>query len=276
MTYKKVYLKENDPDVYLEVLVADRVWAGDTRKALLVIPGGGYQVVCSDREGESIAMAFMPYRFNTFVLHYTVARRDKYPAQLREVALAIKHIKDHAHDYHINPNEVFGVGFSAGGHLVASAGVFWNRPEVIEGMDFPEGYNRLTGIMPIYPVINSDGHNESVKNLLCKDDPTQEEMDYVAVDKYVDAYSSPAFIMHTADDQVVDARNSLAFALAYANAGVPYELHIFPHAPHGVALGNAITALGNPEWIDPMIAKWVEMAAYWADKICENNRKNNC
>ena len=267
MTYKKVYLKENNPDVYLEVLVADRVWAGDTRKALLVIPGGGYQAVCSDREGESIAMAFLPYGFNAFVLHYTVARRDKYPAQLREVALAIKHIKDHAEEYRIDPERVFGVGFSAGGHLVASAGVFWHRPEVTEGLDIPYGYNRLRGIMPIYPVINNDGHNESIKNLLCTDHPSQEEMDYVAVDRHVRADSAPAFIMHTADDGVVDARNSLALAMAYANAGVSYELHIFPHAPHGVALGNAITALGNPAWIDPMIERWVEMAAYWAERV---------
>lgn len=268
MTYQKIYLKENDPNVYLEVFVADQVYGGDIRKGLLVIPGGGYQVVCSDREGESIAMAFMPYGFNAFVLHYTVARRDKYPAQLREVALAIKHIKDHAAEYRINPDELFGVGFSAGGHLVASAGVFWKRPEVTEGLDIPYGYNCLRGIMPIYPVINNDGHNESVRNLLCKDDPTQEEMDYVAVDKHVDADSAPAFIMHTADDGVVDARNSLSFAMAYANAGVPYELHIFPHAPHGVALGNEITAIGNPAWVDPMIEKWVDMAAYWAKKLC--------
>ena len=276
MTYQKIFLKENDPHVYLEAYIADQVYQGDTRKALLVIPGGGYSGICSDREGEPIALAFMPYKFNAFVLHYTVARRDKYPAQLREVALAIKHIKDNAQTYHINPNEVFGVGFSAGGHLTASAGVFWKRPEVTEGLDMPEGYNRLAGIMPIYPVINSNGHLGSVKNLLCNDNPTQEEMDYVAVDKYVDVDSAPAFIMHTADDGLVDARNSLAFAMAYANAGVPYELHIFPHAPHGVALGNAVTDCRNPAHNDPMIAKWVELAAYWAEKICQNNRKNNC
>lgn len=268
MTYKKIFLKENDPEVYLEAYIADAV--GQRRnKALLVLPGGGYGSVCSDREGEPIALAFLPYGYNAFVLHYTVGRKAPYPTQLREVALAIGHIKDHAYDYHIDPSKVFGVGFSAGGHLVASAGVFWKRPEVTEGLDMPEGYHRLAGIMPIYPVINSDGHNESFRNLLCDDHPAQADMDYLAVDKYVDSDSAPAFIVHTADDQVVDARNSLALAMAYADAKVSYELHIFPHAPHGVALGNAVTDCGSPDWNDPMIAKWVEMAAYWAEKLCK-------
>lgn len=268
MRYEKIYLKENAPEIFLEIYMADPI-GGNKRKALLVLPGGGYGSVCSDREGEPVALAFLPYGYNAFVLHYTVARRDKYPAQLREVALAIKHIKDNSDSYGIDGDQVFAVGFSAGGHLAASAGVFWNRPEITEGIDMPEGYNRPTGIMPIYPVINSDGHNESFRNLLCDDDPAQADMDYLAVDKYVDAHSAPAFIVHTADDQVVDARNSLSLAMAYANAGVSYELHIFPHAPHGVALGNSVTDCGNPAWNDPMIARWVEMAAYWAEKLCE-------
>ena len=64
-------------------------------------------------------------------------------------------------------------------------------------------------------------------------------------------------------------QNSLSLATAYSNAGVDFELHIFPHAPHGVSLGNEITSLGETVWEDPMIARWVEMAAYWADKICK-------
>ncbi len=268
MLFEKIPLSSENHQVYLETYVADPV-GGKRCKALLVLPGGGYAGVCSDREGEPIAMAFLPYGFNAFVLHYTVARRDKYPVQLREVARAIKHIKDNADRYNIDPDQLFTVGFSAGGHLAASSGVFWNRPEVTEGLDMPEGYNKPRGVMPIYPVINPMGHPGSFYNLLCTDTPTQDELDYVSVDLHVDSTSSPAFIVHTADDQVVDARNSLILALAYANAGVEYELHIFPHAPHGVALGNAVTDCGSPAWNDPMIAKWVEMAAYWAEKLCQ-------
>ena len=267
MQYEKIYLKEGRPDVYLETYISDSL-PNVTRKAILVIPGGGYGGVCADREGEPIALAFMPYGYNGFVLHYTVGRKEPYPAQLREVTLAIKHIKDNADKYGIDPDQLFVTGFSAGGHLTACAGVFWNRPEATEGLDVPYGYNKPRGIMPIYPVISMKVHGFSIKNLLCKDDPTKAETDYVSVDQHVSADSSPVFIVHSADDELVDARNSLDFAMAYANAGVPYELHIFPHAQHGCALGNAITDMGNPNWNDPMIARWVEMAAYWAEKIC--------
>ena len=68
MKYEKIYLKEGRPDVFLETFVADSV-VGYTRKAILVIPGGGYGAVCADREGEPIALAFLPYGFSAFVLH---------------------------------------------------------------------------------------------------------------------------------------------------------------------------------------------------------------
>ncbi len=272
MIFEKISLSSEDSEVYLEAYIADPV-GSYKRKAILVIPGGGYGGVCSDREGEPIAMAFMPYGYNAFVLHYTVKRKKPYPAQMREVTAAIKHIKDNAEAYGIIPEQLFAVGFSAGGHLAASAGVFWKRPEVTEGFDMPEGYNKPLGVMPIYPVVSPEGHLGSFKNLLCSDAPDRESLDYVSVDKHVDGDSAPAFMMHTVDDRVVDVRNTLSLAKAYTDAGVSYELHIYPSAPHGVALGNSITDIGNSKYNDPMIAEWVRLAAYWADTICEKNNK---
>ena len=60
MTYGRIDLRENRPDVYLETYISDSL-PNVTRKAILVIPGGGYGGVCADREGEPIALAFMPY-----------------------------------------------------------------------------------------------------------------------------------------------------------------------------------------------------------------------
>ena len=268
MRNERIYLIENNENVYLDTYVADKV--GDLRrKAMLVLPGGGYSKVCFDREGEPVAMAFLPYGFSAFVLHYSVNRRAAYPAQLREVTMAIRHIKDHADDYGINPDQLFVVGFSAGGHLAASAGVFWNRPEVTEGMNIPQGYNKPRGIMPIYPVISYDAHHGTFRNLLCTDTPDEKDLEYVRIDTHVDENSAPAFIMHTADDQIVDARGSLRLALAYADAGVPYELHIYPHGPHGMALANALTDGGKEKMRDPAVARWVEHAAHWADALCK-------
>ena len=267
MLYDRIPLYEDNPNVFLEVFAAESVY-GEHRPAMLVFRGGGYAGICHEREGEPIALAFMAYGFNAFVLHYSVGGGENvYPKQLREVALAIKHIKDNAEKYNINPDEVFTVGFSAGGHLAASSGVFWKREEVTHGIDMPYGYNKPRGVIPVYPVINPEGHLYSFEMLLGKKDASREELDYTSVDQHVDSDSAPAFLMHTFADGDVDVRNTLSHAMAYANAGVPFELHVYPNGPHGMGLANSITDMGNPAYNDPVIAEWVRLAAVWADKI---------
>ena len=122
MIAKRIFLEEGNPEAWIDAYIADPV-RGFTRRAMLVIPGGGYGAVCSDREGEPIALAFMAEGFNAFVLHYTVGRKKPYPAQLREASLAMAHIRSHAEEYGIDPARVFTVGFSAGGHLAGSLAV---------------------------------------------------------------------------------------------------------------------------------------------------------
>lgn len=270
MIFERIQLENEGNDAYIDAYVADKT-DKFTRKAILVIPGGGYCDVCSSREGEPVAMAFMPYGYNAFVLHYSVVRSGKiFPAQLIQASKAIKHIKDNAERYNIDPDKVFVTGFSAGGHLTASIGVLWHLKEIYDAVDMPYGYNKPAGIMPIYPVISSDpefGHIDSHKNLWCTTELTPEQAERTCLEKHVDEKSSPAFIMHTSNDACVNVRNALAFAEAYAKIGRTFELHIYPDAPHGSALSNKITSGGWDKFENPQIAKWVEQAAAWADSL---------
>ncbi len=267
MRFEKIPLSDTDEKVYMDAYVADPIGTF-VRKAILVIPGGGYGKICSEREGEPIAMAFMPYGYNAFVLHYTVDKKHTFPTQIIEVAKAIKHIKDHAREYNIDPEEVFTVGFSAGGHLSASAGVFWKLDEVQQAVDMPYGYNKPKGTMLIYSVISDSNHSGSFRNLWATAAaPSEEQLRISEIDRNIDADSAPAFIMHTVTDEVVSVNGALNAAKAYAKAGVPFELHVFPDAPHGVALGNAITECGKAKYNEPAIAEWVRMAAYWAEHL---------
>lgn len=262
MIFKKVMLTDT---AYLDVYVADTVLGG-VRDALLVIPGGGYACVCSEREGEPIAHAFMPYGYNAFVLHYSVGKKSPYPTQLIEASLAMKHIKDNAAEYNINPDRVFAIGFSAGAHLCGSLGIFWKRREVYDKIDMEYGYNKPKGVMLIYPVVSGVcfPHRPSFEYLLMKDDPTTEELEYVSLEKHTDSDSSPAFLVHTFEDGVVDVRNSLALAEAYKKANVPFEMHIYPTGVHGISLANEIT---TPDDADPHKAKWTSNAAEWAKSV---------
>lgn len=265
MIFKTIPLRDDDPEITLDAYVADQ-YKKSLRKALLVIPGGGYGGICSDREGEPIALAFLPYGYNAFVLKYSVGRKRPFPAQLIEAATAIKHIKDHAEEYGIDPENLFVTGFSAGGHLTASCGILWKHPAVYEALEMPYGYNKPKGIMPIYPVVN--GHEGSFKNLWCTDHPTEEQKAQTYLNLHVDEDSSPAFILHTFTDQIVPVQDSLDLANAYVKAGVPIEMHIYPKGPHGMALANKLTAWdGQEAYVNPEIAKWVGMAAAWAENL---------
>ena len=254
----------DDDGGYVDAYIADPI-PDFTRKAILVIPGGGYANVCSDREGEPIAHAFMPYGYNAFVLHYYTGKEKPFPIQLIQATKAIKLIKDKAKDFGIYSEEIYTVGFSAGGHLAASTGILWKHPAIYEAVDMQYGYNKPKGVMLIYPVICD--HMGSFKNLLANKEPTREMIDTVSVDKHVDKDSSPAFIMHTSNDEIVDVRNSLTLGAAYREAELQFELHVYPDAPHGVALSNKVTSRHRENRENTAIAEWVRMAAFWADNL---------
>ena len=270
MICKRIPLDGDNENVYLDVYAADPV-PQFTRKAILVIPGGGYGCVCSDREGEPIAMAFMAHGFNAFVLHYSVARAKTYPAQLIEASLAMKHIKDNAEEYGIYKDEVFVTGFSAGGHLAASLGTQWHIKEIYDAVDMPFGYNKPAGMILGYPVITgfpeNGAHKGSFMNLWGTDEPTLEMLEKTSLELHVDENTCPAFLVHTSNDMCVPVNNALLFSQALAKAGHKFELHIFPDAPHGVALGNKITMVGEPKFDNPRIGEWIKAAALWTDEI---------
>ncbi len=268
MINRIIHLRDDDPEIFLETFIPDSLKR--TKKAILVIPGGGYGGICDDREGEPIALAFLAQGFAAFVLHYTTGRKRPYPAQLIEASLAMKHIKDNSEEYGIDPENIFVTGFSAGGHLSACLGTMWHREEIYESIDMPFGYNKPKGIVLCYPVISADERIRnfgSFQNLLCDDNPDKKLLDYVSVEKWVDDKSVPCFIMHTSNDQMVNVGNALVMANAYAKKGMTFELHIYPDAPHGVALGNEVTECGNKKWKNDSIAKWVENAVFWIDNI---------
>lgn len=269
MISKRIYLEANNENVYLDVYAADSL-PGFTKKAILVIPGGGYSEVCAVKEGEPIAMAFLSQGYNAFVLNYSVRRRKCFPAQLIEASLAMKHIKDHASEYQIDPEKVFVVGFSAGGHLAGSLGVMWDRKEIYEATGMPYGYNKPAGMMLIYPVVSSDpqyGHLPSFYNLLGSNTPEESKLMECSLENNVTANSVPMFLVHSSNDQIVDVRNSLCIANKYRENGLLFEMHVYPDAPHGFALGNAITKCGVEKWENASIAKWVEHAVAWAESV---------
>ncbi len=248
---------------------------GGIRPAMLVIPGGGYACVCTEREGNLIAEAFLARGFNCFVLTYTVGGGSKFPQQLTEASLALEYIRDNARELHVNPERVYCVGFSAGGHLAGSLGTMWHKIDCVK-----HGSNRPNGMVLCYPVLTAkEGvcHEPSFLNLLGKETLSDEDRQTYSIENNIDARTCPAFLMHTADDGVVPVESTIYAAEALSREKLPFEVHIYPHAPHDVALGTKVTAqetvdsAPNSDWIDEAIAKWVDHAVYFLNKLPDNS-----
>ena len=124
--------------------------------------------------------------------------------------------------------------------------------------------------MLVYPVVTGVApylQTGTFRNLLGTDTPTEEQLRQTSLEEHVTKESCPLFILHTSNDDVVDVRNSLCLAQRYRENDLPFEMHIYPDGPHGVALGNKITRCNVAKWENPAIAKWVEQAAAWADAL---------
>lgn len=205
------------------------------RPAVVVVPGGGYGMV-SKREGEPVAHYFLSKGFQTFILTYrTRTDGSCYPEQLVELASAIDYIKKNAAEYRVNPDEIFVVGFSAGGHLTADLAVEYETIEEKAGRKLD---CRPKAIGLGYPVISSKcGHEDSYENLLFDytEEAKTELLKTLDLNETVTDATPPAFIWTTSADNCVPSENSLMFALALAKRKIPYELHVYPRGEHGAS-----------------------------------------
>ncbi len=264
---ERIYFDSNDKSVYLEVFAqVDRRIA--PRDAMLVIPGGGYEMVCMDSEGESVALAYLARGVNAFVVKYNVDANSVFPSQLLNVAGALKHIKENAEKYHINPNRIFAVGFSAGGHLT---GLLATQHRLAEReLGLPEDYLKIAGAVFSYPVITAFGEtHENSFALLAKkpfSELTEDERRLYSIECNIKSDTPRAFIWHTAGDCGVAPYGSLKLAMAYYAAKVPVELHLYPNGPHGSALCLPHTTRGYPTLEIPDASEWLDLSVKWMSK----------
>ncbi|MBR6411207.1 MAG: alpha/beta hydrolase [Clostridia bacterium] len=234
----------------------------EKRDAVLVCPGGGYHG-CSAREAEPVALAFQAKGYNTFILDYVHGADRVHPGPLLDLCKAVRMLKEKADEFRINPDRIFVIGFSAGAHLAASLGTMWSDPFLYERTGAPEGCFRVRGMILCYPVITSGKfcNAGSFVNLLKDGADDPEKRRAVSLETKVGPDTVPAYIWHTSDDPGVPVENSLLFASALSANRVPFELHVFPHGPHGMSLCDAQT--GMP---DAYVARWVDEAIGWMER----------
>lgn len=210
-----------------------------TGTAVIICPGGSYSIIAAGHEGSDVAKKFNEMGVAAFVLKYRIpnAATMVHPeiGPLQDAQQAIKIVRENAMAYNVDPGKIGIMGFSAGGHLAATAGTHYNKAVI----DNPSNCKlRPDFMLLIYPVIsfqNSIGHLNSRDQLLGKNASTQKIYDY-SNELQVTENTPPTFLVHASDDNSVKVQNSLVFYSALIDKKVPAEMHIYQNGGHGFGM----------------------------------------
>jgi acetyl esterase/lipase len=225
--------------------------------AIVIFPGGSYSILAADLEGREVADWFTARGFTAFIVSYRLSSHGYImPVPLLDARRAIQTVRVRAADYHISPDRIVVIGFSAGGHLAALAST-----EPVPGdPDAGDAVSRVSSrpdyVVLGYPwlgAISADtSHLNYCKEFNLMDQCAQLTQEY-SPELHVTKDTPPTFIYHTFDDQTVPVEQSLRYYEALVKAGVPSELHVFAHGSHGSGLGKG----------DPALDQWPALLENW-------------
>ncbi len=234
-----------------------------TKTAVVVAPGGGYTHLAYAKEGTDVAHWLNAHGVAAFVLKYRLGPKYHNPIELGDAQRAIRTVRANAAQYGIATDHIGMWGFSAGGHLAATAGTQFDAGNSSSSDPIDQQSSRPDFLVLAYPVITMEDPyvHKGSRTYLLGDSPTQAQIDAMSAELHVTAQTPPTFLFQTTDDRTVPVLNSVMFYTALVKAGVPAELHIFQHGAHGVGLAAA-----NPQlsiWPD-LLMKWMRERGYAA------------
>ncbi|HWB33485.1 MAG TPA: alpha/beta hydrolase [Acidobacteriaceae bacterium] len=225
--------------------------AHNTGAAVVVFPGGGYQILAIDLEGTEVCDWLVRKGITCVLLKYRVpaGHTTQYyggypesPIALEDAQRAIGLVRFHADDWHIDPHRVGVLGFSAGGHLVAATSVHAQR--IYAPVDAADKLScRPDFAIAIYPGHLSYGDKELTHPKLNPD-----------IAAHLTKNAPPTFILQNEDDNVDGINQALVYYIALKNAGVPAEMHIYAQGGH--AFGLRPTKLPATHW-PALVETWL-------------------
>lgn len=223
----------------------------NTGAAVIVFPGGGYQILAIDLEGTEVCDWLVSKGITCVLLKYRVTNVGKFPKSgaypdspmaLEDAQRAVGLVRFHAAEWHIDPHKVGVLGFSAGGHLVAAVSTHFDK-RLYPPVDAADKEScRPDFALALYP-----GHMQ---------EHTSGEFDINPYTPFT-TQTPPTFIVQAEDDPVDSVRNSLVYYIALQKAGVPADMHLYPHGGHAFGLRRT----------NQPITEWPELAERWLRAI---------
>jgi acetyl esterase/lipase len=215
----------------------------DTGAAVIVCPGGGYGILALDLEGTEVCEWLNSIGVTGILLKYRVPKRpglEKHTAALQDAQRAVGVVRSQAKELGLDPKRIGILGFSAGGHLAATASNNYETrtyPKIDAADDVS---SRPDFTLLIYPAY-----------LTLKD-----QNDKIAPELPITAQTPPTFIVMTQDDGI-RVETAMFYSLALKNAKVPCELHVYPSGGHGYGLRPS----------EQTVTTWPARAADWLGKL---------
>lgn len=220
---------------------------------VIVCPGGGYWSVSSWNEGVYVADWMLQQGISVCVVKYRLPN-GHHEIPLTDVQNAFRYCRSHAAEWGIK--QIGVMGFSAGGHLAASASTL-----------FSDDITRPDFSVLIYPVISFDKSitHQGTRDNLIGTGPKDSLADRYSLEKQVTERTPQTFIAHCTDDTVVPVENSIRYYRSLVAKSVPAEMHIFPYGGHGwgfssgkfVGKGNDRFAALRPEY-EAALSRWLK------------------
>lgn len=198
---------------------------------MVVFAGGGYAHL-SEHEGVGYAERFVKDGIACFVVTYRLSTGGhRHPDMLEDALAAMETVRARASEFGVDEGRLGVIGSSAGGHLAAHLITAYDQYEsdLVLRPDF---------CVLCYPVITAKGKSVepgSIQSLL-GEDPTDELLEAMSLEKQVTENTTPCFIWHTCEDRCVVVENSMMFASALRECNVPFELHLYEKGRHGLGL----------------------------------------
>jgi acetyl esterase/lipase len=245
----------------------------NTGAAVVVFPGGGYQMLAIDLEGTEVCDWLVPRGITCVLLKYRVPgnpalypKSGPYPESpmaLEDAQRTLGLLRLRAAEYHIDPHKIGVLGFSAGGHLVAAISNHYDH-RIYPPVDAADRQScRPDFAIAIYPGHLSysatlyDGHQSKNKSFLPPPNNAPSALHDLVLnpDLHVTKNTPPTFLLQNEDDHVDNVNDALSYYIALRNAGVPTEMHLYPKGGH--AFGLRRTKLPVTAW-PQLVDTWLQ------------------
>ena len=226
----------------------------NTGAAVVVFPGGGYEILAIDLEGSEVCDWLTSRGITCVLLKYRVPGVEGYPKPgykesgpyplsliaLDDAQRTVGLVRFHAAEWHIDPKKIGVLGFSAGGHLVAAVSTHFAR-RLYPPVDAAD----KVSCRPDFAVALYPGHLSLAKNSIALNPD---------ISSHITAATPPTFLLQNENDRVDRVEDAISYYFGLKKAGVMVELHSYAEGGH--AFGLRRTRFPATEW-PKLVESWL-------------------